>query len=132
MREEAASSQLEWLRKNNDSLKWRLIGPNIKNRFDSSVSVDKLEEFLRDRHLLAESCSFAACMDDVEVLRVMDLYRFDGRTEHPYLVGIQQEDIQRFLRETGLDLKITEEIDELLGKIEDEINDRQGSSGSFM
>ena len=57
MKDEYNSVQREWLEKNHKQFRWRLIGPNFRNRFDSSVSQSKLEEFIREKELLWENCS---------------------------------------------------------------------------
>ncbi|MCB0319390.1 MAG: hypothetical protein KDD60_00610 [Bdellovibrionales bacterium] len=109
-----ATTQYKWLEKNHDNVEWRLVGPNFRNRFDSSVSESRLEEYVRDRELLWENCSAQCFLDDACIIRITDMTFFEYETNHPNLIGIEQEDVRRYLETQGVIEEMRKELDKML------------------
>ncbi|MCB0333165.1 MAG: hypothetical protein KDD55_06670 [Bdellovibrionales bacterium] len=125
------SPQSAWLERVRETLKWRLIGPNFRNRFDSSVSDDKLNEYLDDRQLLLENCTLQCYLDDACVLKIKDLQFFNYESEHPNLVGIERDDLESFLKIEGILDQLEDDLDALQTKCQEELEERQGSGRFF-
>lgn len=111
--------------KNHENLEWRLVGPNFRNRFDSSVSEAKLEEYLRDRQLLWENCSAQCFLDDICILKVTDLMFFEYETNHPNLVGMEVDGIRSYLEGSGVWDEMREKLDQLMEQVEKELEARR-------
>ena len=130
MRDEFSSTQRDWLVKNHENLEWRLVGPNVRNRFDSNVSDDKLEEYVRDRELLWENCSAQCFLDDACIFKITDMTFFEYETSHPNLLGLEQEGLRRYLEEHGVWDEMRNKLDPLMDLCEKELNARRTGTES--
>jgi len=99
---ERKSDEHEWLDKMHSTIVWRLIGPNIKNPFDSNVTETKLEDYSTDRSTLMEVCEVQAYMDETVILKVLDLTDLTIETVHPNLVNLDRDSLSRYLKESGV------------------------------
>lgn len=120
------SQQRQWLNRVNPSITWRLVGPNLKNPFDSTVNESALEGFLSDNSLLMESCTVQAHMDDTEILRITDLTDLKFQTVHPNILDIEREELRLYLEEFGVWEFVNEEFKKLLAQVQDELDNRRG------
>ena len=125
------SAQGEWLERVKQSLRWKLVGPNFRNRFDSAVSDSNLENFLQDRQLLIENCTLQCYLDDACVLKVSDLQFFNYDTNHPNIVGIEREELEAFLKVEGVLTQLEDDLDELIRDCESELAERRGGGNFF-
>ncbi len=128
---EQKSPQSQWLERVSTSLKWRLIGPNFRNRFDSAVSDDKLSDYLDDRHLLLENCTLQCYLDDACVIKISDLQFFNYESEHPNIVGIDREELESFLKIQGVLDQLEDDLDALQTQCQEELQERQGGGNFF-
>lgn len=118
----------QWLEKVHSSVRWRLVTPNIHNPFDSASSNQKLEEYASDRTSLTAVCQVHADMDDTTILRItdFDLMQFD--TEHPNLVGLTREDLQRYLQKSGVRDFVLKELAKFQQACKEEVKNRSKES----
>lgn len=121
------SAPLQWLQKNQANIKWKLVGPNIQNPFDMAASTEKLREYVMDRSLLLERCSVHAHMDETTIMRITDLNTFAFASEHPNLMGLSSEDLQRFLEASGTWKSLQEGVINIQKACEGEIKSREGA-----
>lgn len=124
------SQQLQWLVKNHPSIRWRLIGPNIKNPFDSTASDQKLEAYANDKSILMEACQVHGLMDDTLVLKITDLTILKFDTEHPNLNNLSGDDLDSYLKQAGVWKIIDQEFKKLQQSCEEELEVRKGG-GAF-
>ncbi len=127
MREER-SQQREWLERNRESLKWRLTGPNFRNQFDSSVSEEKLEEYILDRQLLMENSALHCYLDESSIMKVTDLMFFDYETSHPNIIGLERDELRRYLEASGVWDKMLDDVDALQEDAKVVLAERRGGS----
>lgn len=132
MRDEFETPQRDWLERNHANLTWRLVGPNIRNRFDSNTSETKLEEYIRDREALWEKSTVQCFLDDACILKVTDMMFFEYNTSHPNLVGIEQESLRRYLEKSGVWDNMREQLDSLQELCEKELHARRTGLDSPM
>lgn len=118
------SPGLAWLEKNHSVIRWRVIGPNVRNPFDSASSDQKLETYASDRSTLMEACQVQAAMDDTILIKITDLSVFKFSTEHPYLVDLSREDLRRYLDKSGIAKMIQDELSKLQQACRDELKNR--------
>jgi hypothetical protein len=130
VRDEFTSAQRTWLETNNERISGRLVGPNFRNRFDSSVSDPKLEEFLRERELLWQNCTMQCFLDDACIMKVTDMVFFEYETSHPNLLGIEQESLRRYLEGSGVWDKLREDLDALQDLCDRELEARRSGTES--
>jgi len=126
----STSTQLKWLNSNHGAIEWRLVGPNIRNRFDSNVTPERLEDYVRDRTALMQECSLQALMDETLILKVTDLSALTFETIHPNLVGIEVQDLQSFFSTHSILEKMTNDFKALQSACEQELKNREADSGS--
>ncbi|MCO6431959.1 MAG: hypothetical protein J5J00_13960 [Deltaproteobacteria bacterium] len=120
------SPGIKWLSANNSSIKWRLLGPNIANPFDSQAADSRLEEFVADRSALMEVCSIQALMDETAIVKISDLISFRFETEHPNLMDLSPEELKRFLETSGVWENISKEFKALQESCRAELARRRG------
>ena len=117
---------VKWLAANNSAIKWRLIGPNISNPFDSQAADSRLDDYANDRSALMSVCSIQALMDETVLVKINDLISFDFDTEHPNLVDLTPEELKKFLESSGTWDTITNDFKKLQQSCRDELDRRRG------
>ncbi len=122
---------ISWLERNKNSIKWKLVGPNIQNPFDVAASTERLMEYVHDLTLLREKCSVQAYMDNTTIINVTDLNVFTFATDHPNLVGLTREDLQNFLEASGTWKSLHGDIKKVQDRCKEEIANREGGDSSF-
>ena len=124
---ERRAPEYTWLEKSHPNIKWRLIGPNIRNPFDSLTTDLKLESYTSDRYALMEVCQVMAIMDESTILKITDLDSLQFLTEHPNLVSLQREDLDAYLKTSGVWDKISADFNELQKECRRELDARKNS-----
>ena len=104
------SRERDWLEKMHTALKWSLVGPNIRNPFDSHVTPEKIEEYSNDRSALMEVCQAQAVMDDTSIIKITDLTNLKFETLHPNLMSLAVDDLNNYLTEKGIWNFIVQEL----------------------
>jgi len=120
------SNQKKWLLKMHPAIVWRIDGPNVSNPFDSTSSDEKLEEYLSDRATLLSACKAKAYMDETEILRIINLAELKFETVHPNVVNIDELDLMEYLKEQGVWLFLSKEIDRVRELCREELGRRRG------
>ena len=123
-----AYPEYQWLIQTHPVLRWRLIGPNIKNPFDSTASDQKLEGYVSDKSVLMEACQVHCLMDDTMVIKITDLTLMKYESEHPNLNNMTADDLDGYLKETGVWKTIDADFKKLQQACEDELAVRKGGS----
>ncbi|NMC61645.1 MAG: hypothetical protein GYA55_00605 [SAR324 cluster bacterium] len=124
--EQRQSPAYLWLQKAQPNIRWRLVGPNIKNPFDSLATEQRLEEYVGDKFALMEVCQVLAIMDESTILKITDLDALQFTTEHPNLVSLSREDLEAFLKTSGVWDKLIAEFSALQKACSEELKTRSG------
>jgi len=123
------SAGVQWIIKNQSVLRWKLIGPNIGNPFDSAASDDRLEEYVNDKSILMEACQVNALMDDTIVIKITDLTIMKFQTDHPNLQNLSQTDLEAAMKQAGVWSTIDAEFKKLQDACARELDQRKGGGG---
>ena len=123
--EKKNSPELTWLLKEHSVLRWRLIGPDFRNPFDAGSSDEKLQEYAGDRSALLSACRAQAYLDDSMVLQITDLSTLEFDSVHPNLVTLQRQDLESYLKTSGVWDHFIREFAKIRQACVDTINERQ-------
>lgn len=122
---DTSSPQRKWLEENRQSLEWRLVGPNLKNQYDLTVSDEKLEEYIENSSALTGICKVHACMGDTPVLMIIDLESLQFETDHPYINGLEIDELREHLEETGIWDQINDDFKAFREECRKELEERR-------
>lgn len=122
------SPQLQWLQKQHAALQWRLSGPNVHNPYDALSSEQKLRDYVADRFELLRVCRVQGFLSDALVVQINDMETMEFRTDHPNLVNLLREDLEKYLKSSGVWETMASEFKKLQQLCQEELKSRTGKS----
>lgn len=117
-----------WLHKMGDYLEWKVLGPNIRDPYQTPLTDKQLEQMLTSEDSLKRHLNLRCLCDGYEVLLIRNLAKPTIRTDHPCLTTLTQAEAISYVDEVGLNEVVTEEMNHIRNEIQEELKRRKAES----
>ncbi len=114
-----------WLDKMGTYLRWKVIGPDIKNPFAPAISDMALRRVLAEPQLMYEQLDLRCTCDGHEVLYMRNIARPFIRSDHPCIRLLNQVDLLDAISRQDINDLIAEEADRIYQEFKEEFEKRK-------
>lgn len=127
--EDAATPAVKtWFDHMTGYLKWKVIGPDINNPFKTPIPFHVLNRMANQRDFLSQYIQIRCMCDGYEVMIIINPNQPRIVSNHPCISGMDRGEIVDYVRRSGLDEFIDDEIDRIEKEIQEHLTSRNRES----